>query len=160
MPTWHNLSNFLTDEIPAASDLNEILDNMEWLHAPPTGKYEQSSATDLTTASGTWAVISSDFEITITTSGGNVLCLFMGAIDNLDIDFSLDGTRLTTTTTTGAGAIRNDGAAAFTQSVMLPVLYTGVAAGSHTFAVQWKASSGTGTLAGAFQPRFYARELA
>lgn len=155
---WNTLTTFADGGTPTATLMNLYLDNMEWLHAPPTAKYELGGTTNLTTTSTTWGTITG-FSTALVTSGGNIFALFSGAIDNLEIDLSVDGTRLCSTGSAGTGSIVNDGATLNLTTHNLPVLYSTIAAGTHTFAVEWKATAATGTLYADYQPRFDVREL-
>src|SRR5690242_19004092 len=130
---------------------------MNWLHALPKASYEQTGTADLTTTSLTWGTISSNFATTIVTTGEKVFALFSATLDNLDIDISVDGTRLCSSGTAGSASLRGDAAAAYVQGHNLPVLYENLASGTHTFAVQWKATAGTGTIFGSYAPRFDVR---
>lgn len=156
--TWHdNLTDF-TDavSIPTAAQLNEFLDNLEWLHAPPTDSYEAPQGSDFTTTATTWAAISSDFTRTITTSGGLVLVVFSAVIFQAEIDFRIDGVRWgSAPDTTGSGSARET---FHHRLINLPVLLN-LAAGAHTISVEWKATSGTATIYTSYRPRLDIREL-
>ncbi len=158
--TWNNPLPTLADGgTPTAVQLNQFLENLNWLHAPPKAAFEYTGTADLTTTSLTWGTISSNFATTIVTTGERVLAWFSATLDNLDIDISLDGTRLCSSGTAGSASLRGDALAAFAMGYNLPVLYDVLPAGTHTFAVQWKATAGTGTIYASYQPRFYVRAL-
>jgi hypothetical protein len=70
-PLWNNpLPTFTNGGTPTATQLNQYLQNMEWLHALPKSHYEQSSTADVTTSGTTWGTINANFATTIVTSGG------------------------------------------------------------------------------------------
>lgn len=156
MPTWHDPLPTFTDGVaPSAADLNKLLDNMEWLHAPPADKFEYSGA-NLTTTSTTWASIGASWEKTIVTSGGYVLLLLAVQVRFLYIDIEVDGARLGHATT-GLGTY----AGSFQHQIYIPRPIFNLAAGSHTFKAMWaRNTAGTpGTLFADQQPRFYVREM-
>jgi len=156
---WQTLPTLSNGGTPSHTDLNKFLGNLEYLHDPLFDSYEPTADTDLSTTSTTWASISSDYELSLTTSGGDVFILFAGAFRRLEIDISIDGTRLgSAPATTGLGIARND--IANYSNFLLPVYVTGLSAGAHTFHGVWKASSALGgTLLGANRPRFWVYEF-
>lgn len=157
---WNNPLPTLADGgTPTAAQFNQYRENMNWLRSPPKAAFEYSGTADLTTTSLTWGTISSSFATAIVTTGEDVLVLFSATLDNLDIDISLDGTRLCSSGTAGSASLRGDAVGVFVNGYNLPVLYDNLAAGTHTFAVQWKATAGTGTIFAGYQPRFYVRAL-
>lgn len=134
-----------TAEVLTSSDLNTHLrDNLNALKSPPTDSYTFNEASDYQTSSSSYSnVDGTDLSFTITTYGGDIFFYFSGTTSTsagqIFFDVTVDGTRYggddglcrvpnTLTTTT------------------LLVYITGVAAGSRTFALQWKCSSGTATL--------------
>lgn len=156
---WNVLPTF-TDgvSVATAADLNKYRENMEWLHNPPKASYEYSGS-NLTTTATTWASIGASWELTITTAGGDVLVVFSATVTNMDFDIDFDGTKWTAGTSTATGALE------VTQTVnkvmiYLPMVRTGLSAGSHTVKAMWKVPSvGTATIYGTYAPRFYVREL-
>lgn len=154
---WNTLPSLVDGNTPTHTDLNKFIDNLEWMHNPPSDSYFPTVDTNLTTVSTNWASISSDFEITISTSGGYVFFLLCLHISNLEIDIDVNGTRLgSTPASTGTGLAR---VTANSRSIILPGLLTNLSAGSNTLKAMWKATSGTGTISGGFRPRFFVREL-
>ncbi len=104
--TWNTLTGYVDGNTPVAADLNKYLQNMEHLHTAPVSSYaETNEASDLTTTSTTWADIGSSWNKTFTTEGGRVLVLLSCTIQNLQLDFEMDGTRLGTAGTGGSGAM-------------------------------------------------------
>lgn len=155
---WNTLTSFADGGTPTHTQINRMNENMEWLKAPPTASFVDTAGTDYTTTSATWGTISSSFSKTLVTTGGHVLALFSASARRLDLDISMDGTRVTSSGTAGTGMFR-DNTGNF-KNVNLPYVWDNLAAGTHTFAVQWKVPAAvTGTIEGAYQPRFYVREL-
>lgn len=155
-----------TNEALTSSDMNTHLrDNLLALKSPPTDSYICNEVSDYATVQTTFVdVDAANLALTITTTGGDVLISFHGhiyangGICSLDVD--VDGTRIGT----------NDGITnvytAYHQAVSFTRLLTGLAAGTHTFTLQWKTSAGTATLyAGAgtanhdHHPQFWVREI-
>lgn len=153
-----SLTNFADGNTPTAAQLNEYLANIEWLHALPKTSYEQPQGADLTTTSTTWANISANYSLSITTTGGPVFIYFACSATFLDFDIAVNGTRRGTAGVSGAGISRGAGAGA-NKPVELP-FFISLAAGSYTIAAQWKVpSAGTGTILVSYAPRFYVRQL-
>ncbi len=153
------LTNFADGNTPTHTQINQYIDNLSWLHAPPTSSYIETSASDFTTAATTWAQISANFALSISVGGGaTVLVQLAVSISNAELDIEYDGTRLgATPATTGTGIAR------WANALRSPTLITrpffNLSAGSHTFTAVYKATSGTATIYAAYQPRFYVREL-
>lgn len=153
---WNNPLPTFTDGVaPTAAQLNDILENLEWLHAPPSDSFEYSGA-DLTTTSTTFASISSDFELAVTTTGGHVFCLLVAHARFLYFDIEIDGARLG-----GTNGIAVVSTTSFGAQVQIPHMIFNLAAGAHTFKAMWKReTSGTpGIIYADVMPRFYVREL-
>jgi hypothetical protein len=163
-----------TNEPLVAGDLNTHLrDNLEALKEPPTASYVLNESSDYSTTSTSFGnVDGTKLSLTITTSGGDVLIGFYGTFkpgNNANIgylDVEMDGLRI------GGddGLIAVERAATGATPNRLPIsfvrLVTGLAAGSHTFKLQWKVNGGTGELyAGAgtlgtdLHPQFWVREV-
>lgn len=152
MPWNTSLTTFADGGTPTAAQFNAYLENISWLHAPPEQTIEYTGA-DLTTTSLTWGTLTG-FSTALVCTGAKILALLACTGDNVDLDISCNGTRLCSTGTAGTASARIDQTGAYAQGINLPVLYEGLAAGTHTFAVEWKATAGTGTIYGSYQPRF------
>lgn len=131
--------------------------------------YQADEGSDYTTTSTTFVdVDASNFSLTITTTGGNVLIGFYGVVKSgasqgVHFDVDIHGTR--------AGL--DDGIIGIKSASVddqMPVTFvhleTGLSAASHTFKLQWKRNGGTATLyAGAgtstadYHPQFWVQEL-
>jgi hypothetical protein len=163
--TWHIPVSWSTGQLVTATNLNEQLrDNLEFLKTPPTALVSINQGSDYATTSTTFVDIDvTNLSLTITTAGGDVLIAFMaytGGTSRLYFDVSIDGTRV------GGDDGFVSAVAAANTPVTLVVLKQGLAPGSHTFRVQWKVNSGTGTMyAGAgtsgldIHPQFFVREI-
>lgn len=156
-----------TSALVTVAEFNEqIRDNMLALKDPPTDLYDADEGADYTTTSTSFADIdATNLALTITTTGGDVLITFTGATINsggntlFDVHESVANARL------GGddGITRAPGS-----GVPLAIAYwvQGLAAGSHTFKLQWRVNAGTATLyAGAgtsnadIHPQFAVREV-
>ena len=155
--TWNVLPTLLNNAAPTHTDLNKYRENIEHLHALPYSSYVYTSETNITTVATTWASINANFELNLTTSGGYVLVLLRVVFTLIELDIEVDGTRLgSTPATTGNGLARNTNTLAI--PISLPIILD-LAAGAHTFKAMMKATSGTGTIYGAYQPAFDVQEL-
>lgn len=119
------------------------------------GQSSQATGTsDISNTTGNWADMA-NMSITITTKGGNVLLMFSGVIKTSTsgyghVRFDVDGTPHHDT------FVHNQsGSVADHDSIGMQWLETSLAAGSHTFKVQWKDSSGTIYQEGAGTPRIF-----
>jgi hypothetical protein len=149
-----------------SSDLNTHLrDNLEILKDPPSDDNILNQGSDYTTTSTAFVNIDgTNLSLTITTQGGAVMVHFHGVVGNgtgtVFLDFTIDSVRH------GGddGIIRT--VSNNQQGISFTRLITGLAAGSHTFTLQWKVNANTGTLyAGAgtslfdVHPQFWVREV-
>lgn len=168
---WTAPKTWNTNDLVTATDLNTHLrDNLDWLKAPPTANYVANQASDYTTTSTSFVnVDGTNLSLTITTTGGNVLIGFSGAVSNTAagsvtyLDVEIDGVRF-------AG---DDGVVGVAQNIAnysvnagFVVLKTGLSAGSHTFKLQWKTFNntsklyaGAGTAGNDNHPQFWVREV-
>jgi hypothetical protein len=141
-----------------------IRDNLLALKAPPTSSYVLNQGADYTTTSTSFVDLdATNLALTITTTGGDVLIGFYGYVYNATgstfFDVLLDGVRVA-----GDDGLLRTSTAAFPFSCAY--LKVSLAAGSHTFKLQWKVNTGTTTLyAGAgtasndVHPQFWVREV-
>ena len=170
---WTDPRTWAVDDLVTADMLNEqIRDNLNTLKSPPSDNYELNEGSDYTTAQTSFvAVDATNLTLTLVTGGGDVMVHFHGNVEHgtpssINFEVYVDGVAL-------AG---NDGvirarptatAAGGTVCVAFTRLITGLAAGTHTFALYWKTGAGTATLlAGAgtatardVHPQFWAREV-
>ena len=171
MATWTTPKTWSTGEALTASDMNtHIRDNLDALKEPPTASYACDEASDYTTTSTTFVdVDSTNLSLQITTTGGDVLIGFVGTVQlttaaSILFDVDVDGTR-----DGGDDGICRGYSSTNTliQTIGFVRLITGLSAGSHTFKLQWKTTSGTlvdlyagaGTSNRDLHPQFWAREV-
>jgi hypothetical protein len=110
-------------------------------------QFVRRTAGDVTTTSTSYVILT-DYQITMTTTGGAVLVVFNANAtnsSNTSEDFALfvDGTPPTTGIVM-ARRLRVPASDEFTMSFTR--LITGLSAGSHTFTICWKVLAGTGTV--------------
>lgn len=163
-----NPKTWQADTLVTAADLNtELKDNLNTLKSPASAHFEANEASDYTTTNTTFVDVdgtNGKFLLTLTTLGGDVMVHFSGTVlpgsGRVFFDVWVDGSP-------SAG---DDGIAVTSNNTVTPVsftrLITGLSANSHTFALRWKVSAGTGTLyAGAgtatsdVHPQFWVREV-
>lgn len=159
-PTLPTLSNGGT---PTAAQLNQYLDNIEYLHAPLSFDYSiGNGGSNLSTTAATYTNMTG-FLGTLVTTGGYALMLFSATSDNLQYDVAINGTRSGAVGTLdfpigGCSSVAVGSAAYWTHNI--PRLITDLHAGTHTFQMVFRtAGSGTGTVYAAYKPRFHVRNL-
>lgn len=134
-----------TNEPLVAGDMNTHLrDNLEELKEPPQGGTEIDNASNYSTTSTVFVdVDATDFSTTINTNGGDVLVTLcatvVGSSNWAYFDIDVDGSRVGD----DDGIIKKHNSGGSGDAVMLYFWVKGLAAGSHTFTLQWKANSGT-----------------
>lgn len=144
--TWTNAAVY-------RDELNTYLrDNLDALKNPPTAVYESiGRSTDFSTTSTSFTDVGAEMELTITTTGdgaggnGDVFVWLLGALYSstaIRIYFRvlMDGA----VQNADDGLLVSEGTGLRPISFLIPI--RGIAAGSHSFKLQWKVSSGTGVL--------------
>lgn len=167
--TWTTPKTWNTGDPLTASDMNtHIRDNFEFVKSPPTASYKANEIADYQTTSSSFAnVDNTNFALTIITAGGLVLVGFSGNISasvsaNINFDIEVDTVRQ------GGDdgyLCQNPGTTEEAIAFIIPI--SGLIAGSHTFKLQWKTSTGTASMrAGAGtsggrdnHPIFWVREV-
>lgn len=146
--TWHEpKTDWQEGEIVDDADMNEIGENLEYLYERPSDALVLTG-TNPTTSSTSFVDIP-NATITLTTTGGDVLVGFNGTFTEVSgatyvhVDLDINGTRL--------GNVAGGIAVGYVSSpVLMPisftVLLTNLAAGTHTFKVQWSVNGGTGLM--------------
>ncbi len=123
------------------------------------------TAGDLTTTSTVFVDVDPSFSLTITTGARRVLIGFVGVALNsvaggvTSFDVAVDGTRLGGAQ--GLSSMRVS-SASFVENVGFVVMTDPLAAGSHTFTLQWFVNANTGTLQGSSTGRtalFWVKEI-
>jgi hypothetical protein len=165
-------ATFTAGQLITANDLNtQLRDNLIALKDPNSANYELNESADYTTTQATFVNVdgtAGKLSLSITLAvQADVMIWFHGLINNsstgvICLDVAMDGARI------GGddGLIAGPGVA---QSIPFSFFHmkTAVPAGSHTFNLQWKISTGTATLyAGAgtgsshdLHPQFAVREM-
>lgn len=158
---WTAPRTWIAGELVTASLLNTHLrDNLNALKAPPTTQVA-ATGTRTTTSGGFVEVDATAFNLSLTTTGGDVLLVLSAAVlssaaARVNFDVEVDGTRLSDPSTQGAMYLNI--AAGQLGSVNLVRLVTGLAAGAHTFDLIWKTNAGTISLIGRSN-QFWVREV-
>lgn len=171
--TWTQPRTWAVGELVTANLLNAHLrDNLEALKTPPTSLYNVNQGSDYTTTSTNFVnVDASNLALTIVTNGGDVLIGFVGFVNTSPgakfgyFDVEIDGVRMAG----DDGLVMTHSQSSANQAfcVSFVALKQGLAAGSHTFKLQWKvgagatlvmyAGAGTSTLD--VHPQFWVREV-
>ena len=162
-------TDWVLGELATQSHLNDIGNNLAALKDPPSDNYELDEGSDYSTSSTTFVdVDGTNLALTINTNGGDVLVHFHGMIGKAAashywyFDVEVDGTRI------GGddGIIGQLESTNSRDPVSFTRLITGLAAGSHTFKLQWKVNAnsitlyaGAGTTNSDLHPQFWAREI-
>lgn len=135
-----------TSEPLTSADLNTYLrDNMIARKDPPFDSYVLNEGSDYTETSTSFAdVDATNLALTIITTGGNVKVYFHGSFYQGSGEYALD------VAVDGVRHGSDDGILVFSGGVNIAQSFTrlieGLAAGSHTFKLQWKISAGTATM--------------
>lgn len=144
---WTTPRTWVAGEVPGDTIFNtHVRDNLNYLIARPSSSIKRDNNATYTTTSATFVDIdSANLSITLNISGSAVLVSFCGLCtgnNNLFafFDITVDGVRV--------GAAGADGIAGFfiggnNALASFAVLVTGLAAGTHTFKVQWKYGAGS-----------------
>lgn len=149
--SWNTLADLTTGQIVTETHMDEIRENIEYLHSPNKDLVEHNEGSDYTTTSTSFVdVDATDLSQTLTTTGGNVLVLcqvvvLSGTAANTYFDVDIDGTRFGTANTLGLATWKVNDANDF-GSITLAFIVDGLSAASHTFKLQWRVSAGTTTM--------------
>ncbi len=151
MPTWTAMRDLATDDLVTEADMDAIRGNIEYLLDPNRQRILRDNGSYYATTSTAFVdVDATNLAATLDTHGGPVLALVSGSAWNASagsavyLDLAVDGARvgasfagLLLVTSIAAGEEHN---------ASFALLVTGLAAGSHTFKLQWKVNGGTGNL--------------
>lgn len=169
---WTTPKTWNTGDPLTAADLNtHVRDNLEYLKDKPSAAYRADESSDYSTTSTSFVnVDAAKFALAITTKGEDVLIGFLGSLvqssasNAMYLDIQVDSTRLGLD---DGLLVLYPNSTAVRQSAGFVYLLRGLAAGTHTFRLQWKVSGGTATLhAGAgtasydTHPEFWVKEIA
>ncbi len=143
---WSTMRDIDTGELVTEADMDAIRGNIEYLLDPPVERHLAASTPGTTSTS--WVdADATNLKATLTTSGGPVLVIVSGSTSQTGaassnfFDVAVDGTRVSGHTD-GLTQKYSTGIC----NMSFEVLVTGLAAGSHTFKLQWRVSGGTGYL--------------
>lgn len=156
---WTTPKTWATEPLTSTDMNTHIRDNLNALKAPPTDTHKIDNATNYTTALTGWRdVDATDFNVSITTTGGDVLIggyfVMFNASNLVSWDIEVDGVRW-------GGDDGIGFAPSSTYAHICPnILVTGLSSGVHTFKLVWNAAGGTSTLyAVDYHGQFWAREI-
>lgn len=123
-----------------AAILNRIKNNFDFFRTPPYAYYAPSLAASNITTTSTSFVDLTGFTVTLTTQGGLVAVWFNARANGTTVRFDIhqDGLSISGDAD-GLGAPGATGEASIMR-LLAP------SAGSHTYKIQWKVTSGTGTV--------------
>jgi len=150
MATWTNPITFVVNAVLSAAQLNaNIRDNLLYLlQGRPCTVVNRTGSSDYTTTSTSFVdVDASNLIITQYSQSGRVkLTAIFGALAAVatDFDITVDGVR----GGGSAGLLRQLGASdgGSSRPIAIVFIFTGLSVGNHTFKLQWKVDSGTGTI--------------
>ncbi len=149
MPVWTTMNDLATGDLVTEADMDAIRGNIEYLLDPSKARVLRDNSGNYTTTSTAFVdVDAANLAVTLTTNGGPVLVSASGVARNTSssdatcFDVAVDGTRVGDGF--GQGLVRVTGTTYANMS--FAVLVTGLAAGSHTFKLQWSVTAGTGDL--------------
>lgn len=153
MANWTTPKTWTADEIVTATDMNiHIRDNLNALKNPPTHAIERNNGAAYSTTSLTFVPVdATNLQLQLTTAGGDVWVHFHGTVwaDSataraFGFDIGIDGTTGYYNSQGYAGGCCT-GAIQSTigQAVSFDILLRGLAPGTHTFTLLWKAHAGT-----------------
>jgi hypothetical protein len=138
MPAWTTpKQDWALNDIVTAPDLNAIGENLAYLKEQTARA--RVAITPASTGSAAWTTRAS---LSLTTRGGDIqVCFYAGifhtALGRAYFDVALDGVRVALNGTDGSLELTPGGAGSAVQATMT-LLLTGVAAGAHTVALQWR----------------------
>jgi len=149
MATWTDIDAFTASQL-LTKDLAELLrTNQDFLKNPPSYLYTRGFGdADYTTVAVAFELIDgTNMDETITTFGGDVIVRFSARLLHSTtgwgyFEIYVDGSPISNDTDTGLGGIRPT----YAENVAIHKRVTGLAAGSHTFAMYWQTDTGTATL--------------
>jgi len=136
---WNTLANLATGQLVTETHMDNIREDIEFL-AGLGVKGSASDNVDRTTTSTSF-VDMTNMSVTITTYGNPVILVYTGTVSNptagggVNLDFTVDGTRQGG----ASGLAQALGSLAYINTLIYPILT--LAAGSHTFKLQWKTTN-------------------
>lgn len=167
--SWAPPQDWDDGNLMGATKLNlDVRNNELALKAPPSYSFVPDEDANYSLAAGAWEAVDADnMSVALATGGGDVFVGFHGTfscntlVPLLRIDVAVDGVRIA-----GDDGIINRKLSTSLHSLSFIRLIPDLAAGEHTFELQWKTNvSGTLLYAGAgtanrdLHPQFWAREM-
>lgn len=127
-------TDWATGELVSASDMNAVNENVAALKNPATAVYTLTEDMAFPNRSDFTDIDSNKFNLTITTTGGDVMVHFHGVTTRPDfkIDVEIDGTRQGH----ADHGLRHGGGHADNELMCFTRLVQNLSAGSHTFKLQ------------------------
>lgn len=150
--TYTTLANVSAGDQFTATFMNQVIANIDFLRNPPTNSYAPGLAdANITTSSATFVDLTG-YSISVVSQGNPMMIFFMArTAGNTRFDFLVDGVSITGDNDGVGGA----GATASSTTIARRVQ---PAAGTRTFKVQWRSTSGTVTLYPAGLSQFFVVE--
>lgn len=148
MASWVDLVNFAPGQLLGSDDANQILENARFLRSPARHFYQRGFGdANYTTTSTTFVNIDgTNMDVELQTFGGPVRVELHCRIDHTTnafahFDIIVDGVSISNDTNGVYVAATNATGLGISFSRLIPL-----AAGLHTFALQWRTSTGTLTM--------------
>ena len=157
---WTTPVDWTVGQMLTSTDLNKVNANLNALKTPPSDVKKGAGPSNFTTSSTTFVVVDSSLNISLTTTGGDILIGFTGVLatgggSTTTIDFDIDGVRMGAYSTGGGLMIAGSG------TVTTVALANGITAGTHSIKLVWKVNTGGASLYNGLSaiPVFWAREV-
>jgi hypothetical protein len=155
--TWTDIpaTGAINDQF-TADTFNQMAANFDFLRNPPHGYYALSTGASNITTTSTSMVDLTGFTANITTQGNPILIMFRVRANSTSARFDIlvDNVSITADSD-GLGAVTP--ASTFGNNCFFAVV--DVAAGAHTVKVQWRVTTGTGTVYAAGLGQLYVAEI-
>lgn len=148
---WTEPVDWEVDQLVTNEDLNEqVRDNLLYLHTPNAGQVIRSNGGNYQLVNSTTFVDidSTNLTITLTTTGGYVYMklsatVILGASEQANFDFSIDGNRVGAAYTEGLRAVSTGAVgAAVEMGVEVDFIKLDLDAGTYVIRPQWSTGSG------------------
>jgi len=150
MPSWTTMTDLSAGDLVTEEDMDAIRGNLEYVLDPNADVAMYIKGSNIAATNNTWQdVDATNLSLTITTYGGPVAIWFaamarVGSGNVCYFDVTVDGTRFANTT---KGLVTSHVATAPTTTpelVSFFIVDDDLAAGSHTFILQWCGSTTNG----------------
>jgi hypothetical protein len=149
LPTWNAMNILETGDLVTEADMDTLRGNLEYLLDPNKQHILLKTGGIYGTTSTSFVDIdAANLSLSLETHGGPVLVNFLGSFysgggnQRIFIDMTVDGTRYAGANY-GLAQVFNAGLAVTgTRPTSFAILVTGLAAGTHTFTLQWAVPAG------------------